>query len=37
MQIQITGRHLKVTPALKQYVEEKLSKLNNHFDWPKQS
>lgn len=32
MQIQITGRHLEVTPALKQYVEEKLSKLNNHFD-----
>lgn len=32
MQIQITGRHLEVTPALKKYIEEKLSKLNNHFD-----
>ncbi|GGF99999.1 MULTISPECIES: ribosome hibernation-promoting factor, HPF/YfiA family [Cysteiniphilum] len=32
MQIQITGRHLEVTPALKQYVDEKLSKLDNHFD-----
>ena len=32
MQIQITGRHLEVTSALKQYVEDKLNKLGNHFD-----
>ncbi len=32
MQIQITGRHLEITPSLKRYVEDKLSKLNNHFD-----
>ncbi|WP_100550441.1 ribosome hibernation-promoting factor, HPF/YfiA family [Caedibacter taeniospiralis] len=32
MQIQITGRHLDVTQALKQHVEDKLSKLRNHFD-----
>ena len=32
MKIQITGRHLEVTSALKTYVEEKLSKLDHHFD-----
>ncbi|WP_119343259.1 ribosome hibernation-promoting factor, HPF/YfiA family [Facilibium subflavum] len=32
MSIQITGRHLEITNALKSYVEDKLSKLNNHFD-----
>ena len=32
MPIQITGRHLEVTPSMKQYVEDKLNKLNNHFD-----
>lgn len=32
MQIQITGRHLEITSALKQYIEDKLSKLANHFD-----
>lgn len=32
MQIRITGRHLEITPALKQYADDKLSKLNNHFD-----
>lgn len=32
MQIQITGRHLAVTDAMKDYVEEKISKLANHFD-----
>ncbi|MFZ9036192.1 MAG: ribosome hibernation-promoting factor, HPF/YfiA family [Francisellaceae bacterium] len=32
MQIQLTGRHLDITPSMKQYVEDKLSKLRNHFD-----
>ncbi len=32
MQIQITGRHLEVTPALKSFVEEKMAKLKHHFD-----
>ncbi|MCF6768022.1 ribosome-associated translation inhibitor RaiA [Thiotrichales bacterium 19S11-10] len=32
MQIQITGRHLSVTDAMKSYVEEKIGKLSNHFD-----
>ena len=32
MQIQITGRHLTVTEAMKGYVEEKMGKLVKHFD-----
>lgn len=30
MQIHITGRNLEITPALKQFAEEKLQKLENH-------
>jgi putative sigma-54 modulation protein len=29
MQIQFTGRHIEVTPALKSYTEEKLERLNH--------
>jgi len=32
MKIQITGRHLEITSALRSHVEEKLSKLDHHFD-----
>lgn len=32
MQIQITGQHIDVTPALRSYVEEKLRRLERHFD-----
>ena len=32
MQISVTGRHLDVTTALKQYVESKFEKLERHFD-----
>ena len=32
MQINITGHHLDVTPALRAYVTEKLQKLTRHFD-----
>ncbi len=32
MQINITGHHLKITTALKNYVEKKFEKLTNHFD-----
>jgi putative sigma-54 modulation protein len=32
MQLTITGHHIDVTPALKQKVESKLSKLERHFD-----
>ena len=32
MQLTITGHHIDVTPALKNKVESKLSKLERHFD-----
>jgi putative sigma-54 modulation protein len=32
MQIQITGHHLDITPALRSYIEEKLTRLERHFD-----
>ncbi len=32
MQINITGHHLDITPALRSYVTSKLEKLQRHFD-----
>lgn len=32
MQIDITGHHVEVTPAMRAYVTEKLQKLVKHFD-----
>jgi len=32
MQINITGHHVEVTPALRAYVTEKMQKLERHFD-----
>lgn len=32
MQINITGHHVEVTPALRAYVNEKLSRISRHFD-----
>ncbi len=32
MQIQITGRHLEITPSMKEYVGAKMTKLTRHFD-----
>jgi putative sigma-54 modulation protein len=32
MQINLTGRHVEVTDALKDYVNSKFSKLERHFD-----
>ncbi|KTC90957.1 ribosome hibernation promoting factor [Fluoribacter dumoffii] len=32
MQINITGHHIDVTPALRAFTEEKLEKLERHFD-----
>ena len=32
MQIEITGHHVEVTPALRAYVTEKMQKLTRHFD-----
>ena len=31
MQINITGHHVDVTPALRAYVTEKMQKLSRHF------
>ncbi|WP_313085610.1 ribosome hibernation-promoting factor, HPF/YfiA family [Pseudomonas sp.] len=32
MQINITGLHLEITEALRDYVEEKFERLERHFD-----
>jgi putative sigma-54 modulation protein len=32
MQINVSGHHVDVTPALRDYVNNKLSKLQRHFD-----
>ena len=32
MHIDLTGHHMDVTPALKDYVTEKMSRLERHFD-----
>lgn len=32
MQLNISGHHVEMTDALKNYVEDKLSKLTRHFD-----
>jgi len=32
MQINITGHHVEVTPALRAYVTEKMQRITRHFD-----
>lgn len=32
MQLNISGHHVELTPALKDYVSEKLNRLERHFD-----
>jgi len=32
MNLQLTGHHLEITPALRDYVTSKLAKISNHFD-----
>lgn len=32
MNLHITGRHLEVTPAIHDYVENKIGRLHKHFD-----
>ncbi|SMN11601.1 Ribosome hibernation protein YhbH [uncultured Candidatus Thioglobus sp.] len=32
MQLNISGHHLEITKAIKQYSTEKLSKIKHHFD-----
>jgi putative sigma-54 modulation protein len=32
MNLQLTGHHLEVTPAIREYVTEKFGKIKRHFD-----
>jgi len=32
MNLHLTGHHLEITPALREYVQDKLTKISNHFD-----
>jgi putative sigma-54 modulation protein len=32
MNLQLTGQHIDITPALRAYVESKLERLTRHFD-----
>lgn len=32
MNLQLTGHHLEITPALRDYVTSKLGRISNHFD-----
>ena len=32
MNLQITGRHLEVTDAIREFISEKLTRLERHFD-----
>ena len=32
MNLQLTGHHLEITPALRDYVQSKLTRISNHFD-----
>jgi putative sigma-54 modulation protein len=32
MQVNLTGHHVDITPALKDYVDTKLARLERHFD-----
>ena len=32
MNLQVTGHHLEVTPAIREYVTSKLDRLTRHFD-----
>ena len=32
MNLKISGHHLEVTPALREYVQNKLERIKRHFD-----
>jgi putative sigma-54 modulation protein len=32
MNLQLTGHHLEITPAMRDYVTSKLGRISNHFD-----
>ena len=34
MQIDVYGQHIEITDALRSYTEEKMSRLDRHFDHP---
>lgn len=32
MNLQLTGHHLQITPAIREYIADKLVRINHHFD-----
>ncbi len=32
MNLNLTGRHLEITPAIRQHVSDKIAKIKGHFD-----
>ncbi len=32
MNLHLTGHHLEITPALREYIQSKLARVSNHFD-----
>ncbi len=32
MQVNLTGHHIEITPALRKYVNDKLARIERHFD-----
>ena len=32
MNLQLTGHHVDITPAIREYVTQKLARINRHFD-----
>lgn len=32
MNLHLTGHHLEITPALREYIQSKLTRVSNHFD-----
>ena len=32
MNLQLTGLHLEITPALRDYLQSKFTRISNHFD-----
>ncbi len=34
MNVTVTGQHVEITPAIREYVMEKFGKIKNHFDHP---
>lgn len=32
MNLNLTGHHLEITPAMREYIQSKLARVSNHFD-----